>query len=498
MCLQILMDTKLKSYIPALLLLLVGCFGVWLQLERPQTGIDDADIFLVYARNLAEGHGFVYNIGGEVVEGFTSLLWTLICAAGFTVFQSLEVPLLVLNMVLGVAVVVMCLKRSEYPRLFLVLLAAAPAWFAWCQLTLMESGLWCLLITAAILATVDQRPKLLCLLLPLLVITRPESMLWGAWLLLVLFLYAEKGRRIRTVVFPAAAFGLTLLALVGFRLSYFGYPVPNTYYAKVSSNWFSNVWNGLDYFFSYLSSNPAVLLVMALAAFTLFRWRRQPPASVCLLLCLLPGIGIPVLVGGDHFGAFRFYQPIWPLLCLLAVGNWPVRHNSRLIRRLPVVVLAAGWLLFPFTARLSHEFRIAQEGRDTGAALTRMFSDLEELPSVAVITAGGHKYGYEGVVFDVLGLNSTEMAHAPGPREGFKNHTSFNREVFYRWHPDILLRGDSHEFDSMVLKGLHDEPEFKAQYREVTLVRNGTSVSAYFSDALLSRLSKAAATGRKN
>ena len=43
------------------------------KLHNPLTGIDDANIYFVYARNLANGHGFVYNIGGERVEGFTSL-----------------------------------------------------------------------------------------------------------------------------------------------------------------------------------------------------------------------------------------------------------------------------------------------------------------------------------------------------------------------------------------------------------------------------------------
>jgi hypothetical protein len=35
----------------------------------PLVGYDDANIFFVYARNLVDGHGFVYNPGGEPVEG---------------------------------------------------------------------------------------------------------------------------------------------------------------------------------------------------------------------------------------------------------------------------------------------------------------------------------------------------------------------------------------------------------------------------------------------
>ena len=62
-----------------LLLVGVAAWAIWARFEYPRTGIDDANIFFVYAQNAANGHGFVYNVGGERVEGFSSLLWTLIC-----------------------------------------------------------------------------------------------------------------------------------------------------------------------------------------------------------------------------------------------------------------------------------------------------------------------------------------------------------------------------------------------------------------------------------
>src|SRR3954468_9126066 len=38
--------------------------------------IDDSMISMVYARNLADGHGLVYQ-AGQHIEGYTNLLWTL-------------------------------------------------------------------------------------------------------------------------------------------------------------------------------------------------------------------------------------------------------------------------------------------------------------------------------------------------------------------------------------------------------------------------------------
>lgn len=57
---------------------------------NPALGVDDANIFFVYAEHLTAGHGFVYNVGGERVEGFTSLLWVLLCAPFFATMQRPE------------------------------------------------------------------------------------------------------------------------------------------------------------------------------------------------------------------------------------------------------------------------------------------------------------------------------------------------------------------------------------------------------------------------
>ncbi len=483
----------------ALLTVLAGSLLTWKLLGSPSTGIDDADIFFVYARHLSDGHGFVYNIGGERVEGFTSLLWTLICACLFRVSDHIEVPLYAINLLIGVATLWVCLRKVQKPVVFLLLLAAVPAWFAWCQVTLMETGLWCRLLTLAILAVVDRRNLLLALLLPLLVVTRPESMAWGIWLLLMLFVRTGGlgGWRsgLKYMMLPAACFAAALLALVAFRMDYFGYPVPNTYYAKVSPNMFRNLLLGTGYLLQYLALNPVVVLAaivwVGVAWRGLRRWRSGLDEPAMLALCLLPGIGIPVLVGGDHFGGFRFYQPIWPLLCLLVANEWPAVQERLSPKRTRVVLVALvllGWTLFPFTTWLKHEFRIAQQGRETGAALDAMFGDLDQPPTVATITAGGSKVAYPGTVYDLMGLNNTEMAHAPGPRTGYKNHTAFNRDVFYGWHPDILLCGEDPDFDAKVLKSLPSEERFKQLYCKITMHRHDREVRAYYSYAFIERV----------
>jgi hypothetical protein len=480
-----------RNIIYSVLTLVLGSLFVWLLLGRPETGIDDADIFFVYARNLASGNGFVYNAGGEAVEGFTSLLWTLICSGFAAIFQELEKSTLLLSLLLGVTTVWACLKRTDRPGLFILLLAASPAWFAWCQLTRMETGLWCLIVTLLGLAVSEKRQGAVLLLLPLLLITRPESMLWGAWVILLVFFLADAGRRLRSALPVLLVYLITLGALIGFRMQVFGYPVPNTYYAKISPGLLANVSDGLGYLFGYAVSGGLELILLLLVCWVLLKPDRERGLSFGLALFLLPGLGIPVLVGGDHFGAFRFYQPLWPLLCLIGALELPrltERFSPMIGKTVLIVFLAMGWFLFPRTANLKHEFRIAKEGRENGAVLVQMFRDLENWPTVGVITAGGSKLGYPGHIFDLMGLNWTEMAHEPGDAANFKNHTGFTRAVFYRWQPDILLCGDSEEFDSLVLNGLHNEPRFQVLYTKCRLHRNDADLEAWFRNDFLMQI----------
>lgn len=486
---------KIWLLLCGILLVSVGSLLARGLLGMPESGIDDADIFFVYARNFADGYGFVYNAGGESVEGFTSMLWTLICSLFFSGAEPVEVPLSIFSVLLGALTVFFCLRRTERQGIFLLLAASVPGWFAWCQVTLMETGLWCLVITLLGLAVAEKRVGAVAVLLPVMILTRPESMLWGAWIVLLMPVFAESGKRLKALVYPLFSYSVSLIALIGFRLYYFGYPVPNTYYAKIAGSPMSNVFTGLHYFFGYLFSSPAVFAVLVFLSVYIVRklisGTGEWSLSWKLAIFLVPGLGIPVLVGGDHFGGFRFYQPLWPLLCLIAALEWPnftAQCRARLAWMALILFVIGGWVLFPFYGNLKHEFRIAAEGRDNGAALAQLFSDLESWPTVATITAGGNKYGYPGYVYDLMGLNSTEMAHAPGSRGGFKNHTGFNRDLFFAWKPDILLCGDSAEFDSLVLNGLHEQPRFSISYVKCTLHRNGAAINAWFRNEFLMSL----------
>ncbi len=502
------------------------------KLNYPLIGIDDANIYFVYARNLANGYGFVYNVGGERVEGFTSLLWTIISALAFKFSAYPELTLLIICITivsLGVAYALDYLQQQALPgkekkwgielfwsALFLILLCTSPRYIVWNTITLMENALWSTLLLVTTIFVIRNQisvPAINFGFVPLsilLLLTRPESILWVAVFTAILFLrMASTGNIIDALkdLAPSVvcmAFTLALLTL--FRLQYFGYPLPNTYYAKVSPSLAYNLQQGTIYLSKYFISDPIVLLSIIAILISFLHtitvvFSNRIPNDGSFFLPILAGSGLlaPVLAGGDHFGSFRFYQNIYPIeiLCLLYFVNRVLPEYIKFIEYPNVsqwiqnrfslslaLVLAVGVFLSQFyiwnsiASEMDIEFNVADYGRKNGAFIQELFSPLPKLPSLGVVTSGGIKYSYAGEIVDLMGLNNTIMAHNSGDRRGIKNHAAFDINTFYQLQPDVVwpltVDEDKWQYSESDIKGgwennegfkgLFDEPHFQELY----------------------------------
>lgn len=495
---------------------------VWETFNRPQPGIDDAYIFFVYARNLAEGHGFVYNVGGEAVEGFTSLLWTLICALALRATANPFELLLAANVALvalSATVVVLAVRELAPASRWRTWIAAAFGlglvsdfgYLTWNTITLMDNALWSTLLTLLTVLTClgdarsRRRSASVALLIALLVLTRPEAVLWAPVFIAILAFRAAQQGSVRAAlsagILPAVAFAVTLGGLTAFRLAYFGYPLPNTFYAKMSPAIGFTLGQGVRYLAAYVWSGLLPFLVSIGVGFGLLhladRDRGLRTVGAPFVLAAAVGLGLPVLTGGDHFSAFRFYQNVLPVLVLglafttlrvlpdlLAVRPRPAESRLRTVTALAMIG-AALVTLRAVTLRdhardsqLRKEFDIAQRGRAVGATIEELFAGLPALPSVGVIAAGGIKYEYRGDIVDLMGLNNLHMAHNAGRRIGLKNHAAFEKKTLYELQPDIVAPmlvdpsswryspGAIHEsFDNQVLRGIFDDAAFGSIYR---------------------------------
>jgi len=215
-------------------------------------------------------------------------------------------------------------------------------------------------------------------------------------------------------------FIISVVLMTVFRIRYFGYPLPNTYYAKVSPSLFYDIQQGTVYLSKYIISDPIVLLsVIAIMVSGLHSiagiLSRKIPNDGSFLLPILAGIGLlePLITGGDHFGSFRIYQNIYPIeiLCLLyfissilprymkqnEISN-AVHWKSKVFRLGPAFLLAVVFVpsqIFTWSSiksEISIEFEVADYGRKNGALTQQLFLPLPKLPSLGVVTSGGIKY----------------------------------------------------------------------------------------------------------
>jgi arabinofuranosyltransferase len=512
------------------------CLATWLiwnKFDYPLIGIEDANIFFVYAKHFADGYGFVYNVGGEKVEGFSSLLWTLLCALVFSLSAKPELTLLVINIAiiaLGATVVLSYLQSALFSQedncyakllwsvIFLALLLTSPTYLVWNTIALMENAIWSTLLVFATIFVIKKNissQMIFSVFIPLsvlLLLTRPESFLWITVFTVILFVRRTLVdgiiQALRAMAPLFVVIVVTVIILTVFRLLYFGYPLPNTYYAKVSPSLSYNFSQGILYFSKYFLSNPIVWLCVVAVVLSgvhtiLTFMERKSTDDGLLFLPIIASIGllVPMITGGDHFGSFRFYQGVYPilLLCLLYclksvlpryiqlefnpnASRWPqlIFVSSLVFLFVSSFVFdqARTWKSFKEISNMSVEFEIAKRSREKGQFIQEMFITLPKLPSIGVIAAGGVKFTYPGEVIDLMGLNNLLMAHNGGGRLGIKNHAAFEKATFYQLQPDIvqpqIVSNEDWQYEMIdlkeswgniePLKGLYNDSAFLESY----------------------------------
>ncbi|MEO0914637.1 MAG: hypothetical protein AAFY59_16920, partial [Pseudomonadota bacterium] len=427
-----------------------------------------------YAENIANGLGYVYYAGGERVEGSTSPLWTAYNALLFLLMERPEAALgatgIVITFLTFLTAIALArhlhgiagLSPSTAPFTVTALFIAVPAFTGWTAWSLMDAGLWILLIALLVLTCLQhlahpkKNPWPLIGLAVLVTLCRPEGIAVGigcGTLLLLLAGVARAPEARRAAILAIVSSGGAVGLLIAARLWYFGYPHPNTYYAKVSTELGPQIFDGLRYLKSYLVE-PVHLLLFALALAGLVRLvqlRGKPSAQRALLaagafiaLFILGGVLVYVVLGGDHFGSHRFFQPFLPLLIPVAslsvsmALSAPIPRKSVTAALLGIGLAGIAWQWADFTRTkggYAVEFDIAELGRDMGARL----NTLPDQPTLGIYIAGGIAMTYEGRIYDLLGLNWVAMAHEERDHVGrYTNHGGFAKPVFFETLPDIV------------------------------------------------------------
>jgi len=297
---------------------------------------DDAMISMRYARNLAQGHGLVWNAGQRPVEGYTNLLWTLWMAAVHLLplpssLTSLPVMLSAAALLFGTGLLTQLIVLELNPGRNQLAFAAALVVVLYYPLVFwslrgMETGLLAFALTATVLVTLRlrqavtiRRLALLALAIAVLELTRDDSLV--ACSIVCAFAIAfSRGRRPVVGTVLIGILTLTLVGRLGFRELYYGNLLPNTYYLKVSGiPLTARLGRGIVAF----ARLGAVELYMPVFFASVYFVRRRGNAIILLGSIFIGQSCYSIFVGGDAWEEFgfanRYIAEAVPLLLVMAL-----------------------------------------------------------------------------------------------------------------------------------------------------------------------------------
>jgi arabinofuranosyltransferase len=364
--------------------------------------LDDAYITFRYARHLAEGYGLgAWNRTGEHVEGYSSLLWTLLLGGA----AALGVDVRLASKVLGAGAAVFVIatlvrRRDDRPAFLAGLFLATYLPFVLYAATGMEAVAFTSLVTLALIGPAAWQP----VVAPLLIAMRPEGVLVAVVDVAGL---AWRRERRQTTVATAMCIVVTVAAIAIHRWAMYHALAPNTYYAKVAGGGVGHVTLGVVYVGGWMVAHAVAVAMLVIGAVAASR-ARDRRALICLGLFVLYIVYL-TSVGGDAPTAFPFWRqfvhvaPAWVLVAMTGITT-VVRH-----RRWGQVAAAVGLALAADAGVL-----LVQGDGGPRPGTEEYFIWLGSLatPTTTISSsyAGAFPFRVDAVHIDALGLNTPYIA----------------------------------------------------------------------------------------
>ena len=310
-----------------------------LELIRTAWISDDAAITLRCVLNFIHGYGVTFNIA-ERVEPYTHPLWFLLISAVTVITRHVFASTFILS--ISISVVSLWLLLTRVARDFragvlaasVLLLSKAYVDFSTSGL---ENPLAHLLILLAVLAATESSVTTFFLVCSLIFLTRPDLVVMVLPLAAVVI--GSDREPARKLARSIAVGALPALAWTVFSLYYYGFPVPNTVYAKLGAGvpFGERIVQGGRYLLDSLGRDfvtlPAIVIGVALAL-------RASLIEMALTGGSLLYIASVVSAGGD-FMSGRFLSA--PLVAAAVV----IARSELTTRQVKVAAVTLGVLALP-------------------------------------------------------------------------------------------------------------------------------------------------------
>jgi arabinofuranosyltransferase len=463
---------------------------------------DDAYITFRVVWNFVRGYGPVFN-PDERVQAFTHPLWMFVLSAAHVVTREFFFTVTALSWALGVALIAVLVRwAGSLPRAAVIVawLVTSKAFVDYTSSGLeypLSYLLLALFYVRYLSRPIDVPPGprelgWFVLIASLGFLNRPDAIL--LYIVPTAEMAVRSLRRYGALLLPSVAIGAAPAVLwVVFATLYYGFPLPNTYYAKVANGIprFLMLGQGVAYVLNSIRHDPITLGTIALAA--LYSWRTPGPARLAAASAALYVV-YTISVGGDFMSGRFFAKPFLVAVMTMAPeirslsATWAaaalVLYNV-LVPLVPVKTTASYDGAWPWRTQNGIK---DERGHYHRATNLLFFSPFRELPELTFVREGisfgssparvavhgsvgmfGLYAGPEKFVVDRNALTDPLLARVPvSPRLYFEFYASH----YFRDIPDGYL--ESCERDQNLLT----DPVLRPYYDRLRNVTRGSLFSA--------------------
>lgn len=451
---------------------------------------DDALISLRYADRLLSGEGLTWT-AGERVEGYSNLLWVLLCAGlGWLGMDLIDAARLLGFAGMGVAICAVVWRfrparpvDAAAPLGGALAIAACGCIAVWTVGGLEQplvAGLLAVAV-AGLLGAVGRGARAMLgpgAALGLLCLTRPDSVVLVAAMCAGVWLLGRLGWRAFGTALALAAIPLACVAgQTAFRLAYYGEWVPNTAHAKLALTG-PRLREGLDYVVNGSGPLAPLLGLTIIVMLWSVRARALRPAAALAGLPAVAWLLYVVLIGGDHFPGWRhLIEPVvLSAFCAAALWQEVAARRGPALAWLGAIASVALLAWLQVGVDRGHRRAVTEQfvwdGKDVAETLRVGVGDRE--PVLAVTAAGTLPYFSRLPAIDMLGLNDRWLATHPPADFGYGRlgHELGDGAYVFRRRPDLIIMCGAHGGESGCFRGsreLVSQPGFHDEYRLLTV-----------------------------
>lgn len=389
----------------SIIIFLIFVFIFW------KYSIDDAFITFRYAENLANGDGLTFNPGDKPVEGYSNFLLLLILAgfykAGFSTYLSSKI-IGIVSLIISSIIWYSYLNTEKSQFLWMVgpLFLICPITAFW-AVSGLELGLQAMLVACSIVALL-KHSKTIFLFLPLLILNRPESFILAICLILIAGVYDLHVKQINKKYYLLSLLTIiiTSAALFGFRLAYFGYLFPNTFYAKLYRD---IIWGYEELGGMLLVFLPMTLLFLYWAIRALYLRSCEKSILIFGLVFIIQAV-ISASVDPIMNFQFRYMLPFLPLMLAISLNVVQIFEKSSYSK---IFIATIGISLILPLPDILNRVALEDEIMKSQRKFIELADSFPKRTTISMTDMGRIPYyNTDNIYYDLWGLVNEETAHS--------------------------------------------------------------------------------------